>query len=311
MSFNLSSKIRKGINEGNLKMIALVCMFIDHFTVVIVYSLIKYLENAQISSDIVELIRNFGAVLRAVGRVSFPIFAFMIAEGVLHTKSKVKYGLRLLILAFVSEVPFNMAINHSVSYLGQQNVFFTLLLGMIAISVSYELENLLKRNRIKRCFGTTLEALVIVISCLESYYIKADYGIIGVLTIVVIYFALSSNALKSAFYSTLGCMAVIVLNGIGGSYNTYYDYIIGCALTVIIDAWLLSPMIRDRKAKAIGAAALILCCGWISEIYAILAIPIVMCYNGERGKQNKLFFYLFYPVHLIVLTLLCMLLKLW
>ncbi|MBR5125439.1 MAG: hypothetical protein IKU68_01760 [Oscillospiraceae bacterium] len=43
------------------------------------------------------------------------------------------------------------------------------------------------------------------------------------------------------------------------------------------------------------------------QVYALLALPLLLCYNGSRGKWNmKYFFYIFYPTHLVILQALAM-----
>lgn len=318
MNFINSKKITNGINEGNLKVIALVCMFIDHFAVIIlksflhthdVYPAIGTVIHADCFLDY--FLGYFYEVLRAIGRISYPLFAFMISEGVRHTHSKLKYGLRLLILALVSEIPFNLALNHSIRYTDQQNVFWTLLLGMIAISLASEIEILKERGKIKACLAYAFEAVIIVAACAEGYFIKADYGIAGILTIVVISFVTGGNKLKAGIYALAGAIFTTVLEICTDYSGNYYDYLIKAMLALMIVFVLMTSSVRDDKVKAVGASSLLLATGWMSEMFSILSVPIVMCYNGERGKQNKWFFYLFYPVHLILLVLLCRLLNLW
>ena len=69
--------------------------------------------------------------LTCVGRLAFPIFAFMAVEGYFHTHSFKKYILRLLLFAVLTEVPFDLAFNGQVLYLGYQNVLWTLLAGAL------------------------------------------------------------------------------------------------------------------------------------------------------------------------------------
>lgn len=318
MNFSFLKKTENSIDEGNLKMIALVCMFVDHFAVVILLSFLKahnihpqigvFFPDAGIGINIAVFIYE---ILRSVGRIAFPLFAFMIAEGVSHTRSKLKYGLRLLILALVSEIPFNMALNHSIAYTGQQNVFWTLLLGNIAISVSAGLDILKERKEINPVNAYILEGIVFTVSCLEGFLVKVDYGILGVLTIIVIYLIMRGNMRKAGIYASLGCIAYLIIDICTNYSGNYYDYLIALGIVAAVDMIIATPLLGDRKIKALGAACMILCIGWYSEAFALMSVPLVMCYNGRRGKQNKIFFYLFYPVHLILLVLLCMMLKLW
>ena len=79
----------KGLSGSSLKVIALVSMTVDH----IAYYLMEH------GTLLYEL-------MRMVGRMAFPIFAFLLVEGYTHTRSRGKYALNLLIFALISEVPW-------------------------------------------------------------------------------------------------------------------------------------------------------------------------------------------------------------
>jgi hypothetical protein len=89
------------------KCIALSTMAIDHIGAVLLPSP-KYL------------------LLRLIGRISFPIFCFLIVEGYYRTKNLKKYILRLFAFALISEIPYDLAFKKSFIYLNKQNIFFTL-----------------------------------------------------------------------------------------------------------------------------------------------------------------------------------------
>ena len=69
-----------------LKIIAIITMFIDHIGYIF--------SNGKIS------------YFNYIGRLAFPIFAFQISEGYLHTKNLKKYFLRLFLFALISQIPF-------------------------------------------------------------------------------------------------------------------------------------------------------------------------------------------------------------
>ena len=102
----------KVLNASHLKLIAMVCMLIDHTWGVLV-------TDYQ--------------WMNCVGRLAFPIFAFQIAEGYAHTKNFKKYLLRMFLFALVSEIPYNfMTGGWWINPFGQ-NVMFTFCLALLMI----------------------------------------------------------------------------------------------------------------------------------------------------------------------------------
>ena len=85
------------LSSNALKVIACICMLIDHVGLVLMYN--KW-------------------YMRAVGRLAFPIFAFLIVQGAAHTSNIRKYILRLAVFALISEIPFDLAIHDRLWYLG-------------------------------------------------------------------------------------------------------------------------------------------------------------------------------------------------
>lgn len=81
--------MKKVLNSEAVKIIALVTMLIDH---------IGYIMYGHIDTGVYN-------VLRGIGRISFPLFAFLIAEGFFYTKDEKKYLLRIMSFAFISEIP--------------------------------------------------------------------------------------------------------------------------------------------------------------------------------------------------------------
>jgi hypothetical protein len=96
-----------------LKMLAIASMLTDHIGVAL---------RSFMSNDLYLLCRT-------AGRLAMPIFCFLIAEGLFHTRSAWKYLLRLLLFALVSEVPFDRLFRGEWLEFGSQNVGFTLLFG--------------------------------------------------------------------------------------------------------------------------------------------------------------------------------------
>ena len=97
-----------------LKIIALITMFIDHLGYAI-YGKFSYLNY--------------------IGRIAFPIFAFQISEGFVHTKNIKKYFIRLLVFAIISQLPFMLFLSTFSKNIYELNIFFTLSFGLLAIFI--------------------------------------------------------------------------------------------------------------------------------------------------------------------------------
>lgn len=166
----------KVFSSTSVKSIAILMMLIDHFAATILYSLIVdrgYKEYADLYY-----------FCRYIGRVAFPIFCYILVEGFIHTKNLEKYIKRMLLFAFISEVPFDMAIKGVFLEFSHQNVFFTLALGLIAIwFIEYSFNNFRYDDPI-RIAGAWCG---VSICCAITYYAKTDYALIGVIIVVLIY----------------------------------------------------------------------------------------------------------------------------
>lgn len=149
------------LNSLQLKWIAMSLMVIDHIGAIL------------LSPD-----TSLYWACRFFGRLSFPIFCFLIAEGFTHTRDVGKYMFRLGAFAFIAEIPYDLAVSRSISDPYYQNVFFTLLLGLISL-VLYERFN----NKNQRALG-----FIMVLPCaLLATILGSDYGAFGVLLIFILY----------------------------------------------------------------------------------------------------------------------------
>ncbi len=174
----------RGLSSSVLKIIAIVTMLVDHTGVV------------MLGPD--------PSVMRAIGRIAFPLFAFMIAEGAKYTSDIKKYALRLLIFAFISEIPFDIAFNSGFFDLSGQNVYFTLFSGLISII-------LLRYLKDKKLGFLSVISTLILACC--AMFLSSDYGFTGVVLITLFYAFNDAPAVsRFAVYvlCTLGTMIVIL-----------------------------------------------------------------------------------------------------
>lgn len=168
---NPRKKRKSKLSSLGLKIIALCTMLIDHTAVA--------LMNAGILSAESVL---YGW-MRLLGRIAFPIFCFQLSVGAVRTKSPSKYALRLLLLALLSELPFDLAIFGTRYAPRSQNVFFTLLSGLLCILF---LKTLVQRMPEKKAAVTVL--YLISVGCaafLAEKVLCSDYGQAGIYMIAV------------------------------------------------------------------------------------------------------------------------------
>lgn len=141
-----------GFNGFILKMIAAITMLIDH---------VGYIFFPEYE------------ILRIIGRISFPIFAFFVAEGFVHTRNVKKYALRIASFAMLSELPFDLAFKGTVDY-GYQNVLFTFL---IAIGAMYA----------DKRYGRTTGFAAAFVAGIIAEFCATDYGMFGLILVMIFY----------------------------------------------------------------------------------------------------------------------------
>lgn len=144
-------------------------------------------------------------ILRCVGRLAFPLFAFMAVEGYLHTRSLKKYLLRLLMLAVISEIPFDLLVSGSVFDPMHQNVIWTIILGLCCIRAFENISADLKKMH---------SAVVIIASLAAAIIARVDYSSAGVLTLLAFY-AFRGNTVRCRLMQLLS-LAFINLVLLGG-----------------------------------------------------------------------------------------------
>ncbi len=226
------------MNSYFLKIFALIFMTIDHIGAV---------------SNIFEY--------RVVGRVSFPIFAFLLAESLTYTRNKGKFIIRLFIFAIITEVFFNLFINSTIEYIDirdinsyfnsdYQNVMFTFFFSAVLIYI-YELGLNKLRN-----------IIFLILTIAIGIMFNSDYGAIGI-------------ALPFAFYIVKGDKLksfIIVL------FFSYYLY--NSNIFLFLGAMVSFFFIVGYKREFITFK------------------------NKYIKNINKWFFYIYYPLHMLVLAML-------
>ncbi len=236
----------KGLSSLALHIIAMVLMLCDHLWATIVPG------------------ANW---LTWVGRLAFPIYAFLITEGFFHTHNLKKYMLRLLIFAVVSEVPFNLLTGGYWINPFQQNVIWTLLLGLCCISL---IEKVKKKGKL---WLTILMSIVIsLIGTIIGFITSVDYFGYGVLTVLLFYFLHGRK-----WWQMAGQLAgLFIINGL------------------LIKGMVVPVEVFGMQFEISQQAT------------AVLALIPIWLYKGKQGPHNRviqLLCYGFYPLHMLILSL--------
>ncbi|MCE9238073.1 conjugal transfer protein TraX [Bacteroides thetaiotaomicron] len=153
---NITLKPEFRLSGSALKVIAMIFMVIDHVALYL-------MEHGTVLYE----------TMRCIGRIAFPVFAFLIAEGFIHTRSRYRYFFTLLGFAVISEIPWYMLNGAD----GTHNVMFTLALGLATLMV---LENLLQRSLVLGFLWTLGMAGL-------AFWLEVDYEWRGILLIVILY----------------------------------------------------------------------------------------------------------------------------
>lgn len=164
----------KWYNNGELKLAAAATMVIDHIGAVLI-------ENTPLYQN--ESWTIAAVICRLIGRIAFPLFCFLLVEGFLHTSSIKKYIARMGLFALISEVSFDLALFGKLTLYGQ-NVFFTLLIGLVMLLAIQTAGEKLDNMTVK----VILQGIIVVLSCAVTFFFRTDYSYMGILLIAIFYF---------------------------------------------------------------------------------------------------------------------------
>ena len=185
-----------------LRLIAITTMLIDHIGAVL-------MQNSE-----------YYQLFRLIGRLSFPLFCFLVVEGVVHTKNIRNYVVRMFLFALISEIPYDLVFYGRIFYPEAQNVFWTLLLGIILAGLCFHVQAV-RTNMVFRLILAGVFAYA-------AYIVKGDYDAMGVLLI----FCLAESrvagtaiqGLVSAFYAlTVYGVQLNTFAGVSGIFMALYN----------------------------------------------------------------------------------------
>ena len=310
---NSQSKItERPLSAFHLKCIALVTMLIDH---------------AAAALNIFPL--PLSSLFRSIGRIAFPIYAFLIAEGCRHTRSREKYLLRLGLFALISEIPFDLAFYPQLrtgilwrDFLHITNVFYTMFFAVACIHIW---ETLRRQSRTLQLAGAGFFGACLIFWAYLLLNVTASATPFVLMILVYLAGLLTAchtlGKRETRESDWLGnCLCILPLLPI-----FFLSEVVDCDYSVFgVVLICLIYLAKDRKLQ-IGVLTLGVFYeyGWESWLrpvvlwgnnfrwnpvgslcFALLAVGLVCLYNGRRGRNIKWLFYGVYPVHIALLTLL-------
>lgn len=229
------------LSNNVLKIIACITMLIDHMGVILFPNLM---------------------ILRIIGRIAFPIFAFLLAEGCYYTRNKLRHLVVLSGFALVMQV---------VLYLATRMTDFSIFVHFsIAVGICYIIDFIDKFIREKKVLlsiglivGLVLVCVLIVFVDQQTTYFNSNYGIFAIFLPVVMYLVRKYIKYVHLFINIiLICISMVLMH----YFTTFLD-----------------------------------------QLYGMIACVFILFYNGKKGKFNlKYLFYIFYPLHMVILYAIAM-----
>lgn len=231
----VSNRKWKGISGSTLKMIAIITMLIDHIGAGVLgrYLILSWSQagnSGDILVDLSDSLQLAYMIMRWIGRLAFPIFCFLLVEGFEHTGNVRKYVLRLACFCLISEIPFDLLFSGTVLEFGYQNVFFTLLIGML-VMWGYRYVEEKAANSLIRVLGYLI---LLGGGMALAEFLRTDYGATGVLCIMVLYIFRKNRTFQIitgfvAFMwevpASLAFLPIGLYNGTRGWKMKYFFYI--------------------------------------------------------------------------------------
>lgn len=252
---------------------------------------------------------TFSTVFRILGRLALPLFAYMIAEGAIHTKNMPKYLLRLGIMGTVISIAFlgleYLPLFNGMSMWGAGNIFVDLTLGALAI---YCLKNKNWYIKLLSILPVAIAILSFVANTLEAsgdvgkiywypFFLRCQYDWYSVVMIVGFYACyLLSDVILKAQQKVTGLNYEVAK---GSEIDRMLTNLLQMGVIVILTILLYLFATYWMEPKYVY---------WMGgrQNWAILSGAFILLYNGQRGYNRKWFQYggyLYYPVHMVTIFL--------
>lgn len=264
--------LKKGLNGTTLKILALLLMTIDH----IAYFVLPYTG----------LPFQVGVGLHWIGRIAAPIFIFMVAEGFYHTRNRKKYIVRLYgwsVLMGLGNELLNTVLPHPEGAIIFNNIFATMCVITVYLMMIEWIRKGIREKQVKWVvLGIVGMCVPIILTAVTFGVMEMGYtvllrwmmffvptpmfvegGIIWVILGIGLYLCRRSKKRLGIFYCLFCAMYFYMMAGAGITYENLF---------LLNYQWMM-----------------------------VFALPLILLYNGQKGKSMKYLFYVYYPVHCYVL----------
>ena len=298
----------KKVSGSTLKLVGLGAMVLDHFALAVLARLMRLPGGRP------ELLSRAYTLLKAVGRLGFPIFCFLLVEGFEKTRSRPKYLLRLALFALISEVPYDLAFSAKFLEFGRQNVYFTLFLGLLALcGYVWTKEHRLPAPArwLAWCAGVAASG---------AWLTKASWHFVKTRLLPMVPPLAGVVTAATAFLAAWVVLTVLLLcygrcRGRDNMLELGTDLAILFSLVILADLFhtdylgvgvltiTVMYLLRRHPAASMAGGCVALMLKGLKELPAFGALLPAALYNGKRGLRLKYVFYLFYPAHLLLLWL--------
>jgi hypothetical protein len=267
--------MRRNFTAYQLKWIALITMTIDHFGVLV---LNPYTNNNTMDTIYI--------ISRLIGRLAFPLFAFMIAEGIYRTKHRYRYFSKLFAMALLIGLSMFALEQININALAG-NIFVDLSLAALAMILLKEKSWLIKPLGflpISYVIWTSFESSV-------PNFLRADYGLYGLIMMLVFFFTYSKGIQQKL-------TTLLRLN-----HSAEHNYVLtSVALIMMHVVWYIMELLVSQGMPSGDLLANYLTRFVGAQTYAVFASYFIYYYRGDKGNPPswfQWFSYAYYPLHFI------------
>lgn len=280
-----------------LKLIAIISMTIDHIGAYLFYS----------GSDIVS--PQGINLMRSIGRMALPIFAYFLVVGYFKTRDIKKYISRIHLFAIISQIPFTLAFYYENYYVYESVNFieydYKWLLAIIPMIAFYYVLILDRKFDISLVYVSIAWLITPINTSVNGYFLLTGYELnifyeLGLALIIFEYFNLLKIKYKNniLMYIIIAISVILSYYYIGGIANYGYN-----AIALMIALYL-------TKGTKYYQSFIVFLWGYYmynwnmtNIIFIVLTCILLLTYNGKKGSNLKYLFYTFYPIHIIILAL--------